>query len=710
MRMRQKSCSMILGAAFLLLSCTAAFAEGDLLNGYDYQKTYQLGVYNPQASGNQTRVRQFDDRTFPGFGIEFYSVYGYDGEAQYRLNATDIAVGGNESVDFMLSNRAVKFSGGTSSLTHRLVSLPTANPWVTRMLTALSASRVTAGLSALPAAIPGSTWDTFIDFSPGAQYFVNRRVSDLNMYVNADSSQRVGIVAGWWNETKTGQQQYRSRTQLATSTAARSRKGQIAVPIDQQINEGTLGADVAVGQNSVVNFRYTDTKFDDNSQFNSKVFFKTAYGSDTHSKVVKARSNVTDKLQFTGVYTDTERSNNTNGIPAGYDKVGTALDKRNKTTSSNLALVYRATDSLSFTGRWRDLKLDNMVPPVYAKSSAGVVSTSIANGQLSGRTQSAELEGVYTGIKKAYLRFGVESKKVDRSNGSLHGEDEVLDLPFTGSGVNNSSVDWRIQRVSLRYHPIDQLNISGNYENSTTSKGEFTGTPNERKKSNLDATYTLRDNMAFYCNFNQVDESNTDIRVASFPVMPTKPGSEATTEETDAYNAALAAYGIARNELAGQGLNSNFKTTSIGTWYGISERLTLDLNYGLVQNGTNTTWILGTGVAALPEHTVAFDSNDTQWSAGANYVFSPKLRLNGGFFHSKSDGASIVDPTKFNTLGPLWNPFKVKQDRWSIGANYGLSQKDCLNFDFSIGKWSDDIDASNNGTFQVYRLAWARAY
>jgi len=707
--MTLKSCSIILGTAFVLLASSAAFTEGDLLNGSDSQKTYQLGIYNPQGSGSQTRVRQFDDRTFPGFGIEFYSIYGYDGQAQYRLNATDLLVGGNETIEFLLSNNAVKFTGGTSELTHRLIDTPSANPWVARMLAAIS--------PAVPAAVVGTSWDTFKDLSPGQDYFMDRRVSDLNMYINADAERRVGIVAGWWNETETGQQQllFRAR-QAKAGVVNNSQRAGIAVPIDRQTNEGSIGADVAIAGNSVVNYKYTNTKFEDDSQLPAKgssldflpLNAMTTYSNETQSQVVKARSNITDKLQFTGIYTNRDRSNNTNGIPAGYTSAGSALNKKNKTSSTNVAMVYSPTDTLSFTGRYRDFKLDNLVPPVYASGS-----TTPSNLQLSTHTQSAEIEGVYTGIAKAYLRFGLENKKDQRHNSSLSGPDEQLDVPFTGSNSDHNSVYWRIQRVSLRYHPLSELNISGNYENSQAAKGEFTGTPDARKKSNFDATYMLRDNMAFFCNLSQVNESNSDIRVATAPVLPVNPGSEATAEQIAAYNDALAVYAEERDLLAGQGLNSSFKTTSIGTWYGINDRLTLDLNYGLVKNGTNTTWVLGTDSAFLPNlpaQTVAFDSNDTQWSAGANYVFSRKLKFNGGFFHSKSDGASIVDSTKFAGLGPVWTPFKVKQDRWSLGANYGLNQKDCLNFDFSIGKWSDDIDAANSGTFQVYRLAWARSY
>ncbi len=709
MRKKLISCSIILGTAFVLLSSSAAFTEGDLVTGYDYQKSYQLGVYNPQESGNQERVRQYDSRTFPGFGIEFYSVYGYDGEAQYRLNASDILVGGDETVDFLLSNRAIKFTGGTSAMVHRLVQTPAANPWVARMLSALSPP--------VPAAGVGTSWDTFKDLSPDDQYYLNRRVSDLNMYVNADSNQRVGIVANWWNESETGQKQLLFRARAAKAGVINSsQRGGVAMPINRQTNEGTIGADVAVGNNSVVNFRYTNIKFEDDVQKPIKgsrldvapLNNQTVFSNETQNRVVKARSNVTDNLQFTGVYTSRQRTNSTNGIPAGFAGVGNSLSKTFKTTSANMALVYRAADSLSFTGRYRDIKVDNRVPPVFTTTSQ-----TPSNLQLSTRTKSAEIEGVYTGVRKVYLRVGYENKKDERHNSTLAGADDELDIPFSGEDVNNSSTTWDIERVSLRYHPFSQLNISGNYENAKGGKGEFVGTPNERKKAVLDATYMLRDNMAFYCNMSQIDEKNSDVRVTTIPVLPVNPGSEATEEEMNAYEAALEAYTLGRELLTGQGLNSNFKTTSIGTWFGINEKLTLDLNYGLLQNGTNTTWILGYETAYLPHlpvQTAAFRSNDTQWSAGANYVFSPRLKLNGGFFHSKSDGASLVDTTKFAGLGPVWTPFKVKQDRWSFGANYGLNQKDCLNFDFSIGKWSDEIDSDKNGTFQVYRLAWARSY
>ena len=680
---------MLVGALVLVLGSTG-FCQESLLNAQDRQQEIQLGTYNQDAEGNQDWVREYDGRDFGVLGLELYDTYGYSGGLQYWLTARDFIVGDEEIIFGFASRNLFRLSGSTNTLTHRLGSTPANNPWVAKQLLNLGA----------PAPQQGVSWDTVKDLSPGSNYEIDRRVTDINLYANPEPAQRIGLVAGWWQETEDGQKQLLFRAREAEAGVINNRdRGSVALPVDRETNEASFGTDVAIGKNTVVNYRFVGTKFDDNRSgitAGSRLDFLplnslTRVGSETHSHVIKARTSIGDKLQFTGSLIRKERTNSASDIPSGFDQAGSILDKKIKTNSTNLGMVYRATGDLSFTGRWRRVETDNLVPPIFSVSN-GVTSTTASNLSLSRDLKSLEFEGVYTGIPHAYLRMGFEKRDIDREGSSLHPGEEEFGHPFTGESTN-----WNIWRTALRYHPTEQLSLSANYENWDGDHGGFVGVPNNRTKTSLNMTYLFTNNFAVYGDFSKWDESNDKLAVTG--AIPT-PATNADEEEL-------------REEAAGQGFDSTFNTTNIGAWYSINDRMTLDANYGLVNMDSSALWIFGHDPSYLPHlepDYVPFKSKDKQWSLGTNYVASPRLQLYGRFFHSASSGTSFVDPAKFVGLGPEWSPFRVNQDRWTLGLGYGLSKKDRVGLDFSVGKWVDEIDGGNTGRYNLWRVNWTRQF
>jgi hypothetical protein len=207
----------------------------------------------------------------------------------------------------------------------------------------------------------------------------------------------------------------------------------------------------------------------------------------------------------------------------------------------------------------------------------------------------------------------------------------------------------------------------------------------------------VRDNMAIYGDYSRWNDSNNQIRVAG-----AIPDQATNAEET-----------TLREEAAGQGFHNDFTTTSIGTWFALTDRLTADANYGVVDLDSGATWIIGVESAYLPHLAadfVPFKSTNNQWSAGLNYLTTTRLKLFGRYFHANSTGASYVVPADFAGLGSQWSPFDIKQDKWTLGFGYGLSSKDSLSLDFSVVNWVDQVDANNNGRYGLWRFAWARQY
>ncbi|MHB9037628.1 MAG: hypothetical protein ACYC64_13250 [Armatimonadota bacterium] len=674
--------------ALTAASGSAGLAQQSLLKTQDARYDMQVGVYHPNAEGNQDWVREYDGRDMNFLGFELFDTYGYKNGLQYWFNARDLIVG-DESVDFGFAHRNIyRLSGGTNELTHRLAPIPANNPWVAAQLGSIS--------PAPPAAVQGLTWDTFKNLSPNQSFVNDRRVNTLDLYVNPDARQRIGLAANWWQEDEEGQQQLLFRARQAKTGVINNRdRAAVALPIDRETNEGTIGADLAVGKNAVVNYRFESIKFQDNRSAiatGSNLDFSplntlTRIGNETKSNIIKARATITDKLQFTGVQINRERTNSGSDIPTGFTGAGGALNKKQKIDSTNLAMVYRATDSLSFTGRWRHLGTSITGNSVFTGTS-----TTPANDSLSNDLRSMEFEGVFTGIPKAYLRFGYERRDVDREIAVDPDPAAELVLPAT-----SLTTTWGIWRASLRYHPLVRLNLSANYENWGAGNSGFTGVANNRERTNVNATYMVRDNIAIYGDFSRWNDSNDQIRAAG--AIPT-PSTNAAEEEI-------------REEAAGQGFHNDFTTTSIGAWFAMSDRFTLDANFGSVEMDSGAMWILGTSPTYLPHLTAAmvpFKSNNDQWSAGLNYLTSCRVKVYGRYFHANSTGASYVEPANFAGLGPQWSPFDIRQNKWTLGVGYGLSSKDSMSLDYSLVQWTDKVDANNDGQYGLWRMAWQRQY
>lgn len=685
--MKNMHCLIIAAVLAVALAGSAFSQEPSLTkNVGDSRQELQVGAYLPHAAGNQGGVREFDGRSFNNPGIELFDTYGYRNSTQFWFNARDVLIG-DEEINFGLASRNfLRFSGGTNVLSHLLSPVPAVNPWAAAQLTAIGA----------PAPVQGVTWDTFKDLSPGSDYYILRRVNQLNLYMNPDSRQQYGLTAGWWQETDDGHQQFLFRARQASSLLNNRDRASIRQRVERETNQGILGGDLSFGKSTAINYRFVATKFDDGRPgiaSGSALDFSplntlTQFGSSTNSNVIKARTRITDRLSFTGVNINKERTNNESTVPTGYVGAGARQGNKVKIDSTNLALNYRATDSLSFMGRWRRLDWDNLTPPIFSSAT----STTPANQALSSEETSTEFEGVFTGIPKMFLRAGYERRDIERKAGELQpGNDDII-LPAT-----SLNTDWSIWRAAVRYHPFVRLNLAADYQNWSADDSGFAGIANERTRTNVNATYLVTDTFAVYGNLSQWDESNDQIRVTG--PIPT-PATDTASEEI-------------RVEAAGQGFDSKFRTANVGAWYALNNKLTLNADYGSVDMDSSALWIIGYEPAYVPHLApdfVPYRSSDNQWSLGLNYVVSPKLKFRGGFFRSKADGASYVTPADFVGLGPEWTPVRIKQNRWSLGFGYGVSKKDTLGLDFSFAKWTDEVDSNNTGLFQLWRLSWARQF
>lgn len=678
--------------ALILVASAPAAAQRtvSLLKGFDSRLEVQAGIYVPDAAGSQASVREFDGRDLNGLGIESINAYGYNNAVQYWFTLRDIGVGDGEYVGFgLMDANRIKLTGSTSELRHRFAPVPAANPWVAEQLSKLT--------PAVPPPVEGQTWDTVKDLSPGSVYGINRRVNQLGLCVTPDSRQRSAFLLDWWQEEEKGSQQLLFRARQAAPGVINNRqRGSVLLPVGRDTGEASIGTDLAIGKNSVLNYRFVNTRFEDNrASFGSALNFLplnslTCIGSETKSHVIKARSRISRKLDFTGVHISRERSNARSDIPQGYYGAGSPMDKREKITSTNAALVYRPSGFLSFTGRWRELRRDNRVPPIYTGTDAP--GDTPANDTLGSDTESFELEGVFTGIRRAYIRGGYERRSADLKPGELSEEHVEIILPATATGV-----DWDIYRASLRCHPFGRLNLSGNYERWSCADSGFTGAPNNRRRTAANATYMLRDNAAVYGDFSRWHEFNDQIRVAG--EIPTA----ATNDEEEHL----------REQAAGQGLDSEFSTAMFGGWYAVTDRLTFDINFGKVIMDSGATWVLGTDPAFLPHlpaDFVAFKSSTEQWSLGTNYRMDARHSFYCRFTHADSDGASLVDPDKFAGLGPEWTPVSVKQKIYTLGFARSIGRRDTLSLDLSRSRWDDGIDAGQSGSYQLWRLSWYRQY
>ncbi len=659
----------------------------DLLTGADSVSEARLATYIHDQSGNQSWARQYDGRTFNPLGIELFDSYGYDRQFQYWLGGRDLTIGDEEIFLQTMTRNALGFRFFTDALVHRLVTQLDVDPFTFAELTRLRAADPT-----IPQLSLGRDWDSHINLSPDAGPFsIDRRVTGADLHGKIGQNQRARLVGGWWQEHEVGDRQFLFRSRQNNPLLASGLKGAVEEPVDRTLNMGSFGTDVSIG-NSAINYRLVLSRFDDNRNWpaaGSALDFLplnslTKINTTTTSNVVKARSNITNRLSFTGAFINKTRQNDSNDVPTGFVNAGQPLSKRVKLNSTNAALVFRATDALTITGRYRQLDLDNESPAIFTAANPATP----ANLRLSENTKAFEFEGDYTGLPRTFLRLGYERRDTDRDTGIPND----FPPPFTSDETN-----WNIVRVKGRWYPSLRFNLSAGFENWSADNAGYQGTPDERTRIDVNGTYMVTDNLAFYGNYNKSDESNGQIRVADVPTAPP----------------ATADYREERELAAGQNLENNVTTLSFGTWYAVNSKLSFDANYSHFAVDSQALWVLGDDPNYLPHlqpDLVPYQGRSDQWSIGTTYAIAPRWRLRGNFLMATSFAAAFVDPTIYLGLGPAWTPFDGHYRQWTAGFSHDLGERDRIDVDFSQTNWSDEVDASQTGRFGVWRFAYSRAF
>lgn len=652
--------NMILALGLAIALCSPALGE-DLLTAEDSVTEAVAGFYVTDADGNQDWVRQYDGRKFyQGYGLELFDTYGYSGPLQYSVWGRDLLLTDEDAFTDLAYKNTFGFGFFTSALTHRLPIIPSVNPYLNPL---------------------GITGDNFLDLSPGLQTEIDRRVNDFTFRTTPYGNQRVRLVAGLWQEIENGSQQllFRAREAQPGVIANRQRAG-VVLPVNRDTDETSFGTDLALGRSTVLNYRYMNTDFDDNAghpaagsdldflPLNSLTRIKT----DTRANVLKARSQFSGKLHFTGVYINKNRTNTAQTL---VDRAKSSID------STNLALTYLATDDLTVTGRYRKLDMDSEVAPY----SGG-------NQQLSRNTKSSEISASYTGIPRTYIQLGYERRDTDRY---LLEESTPPPLPFT-----SLTTDWNIVSARVRYYPTLRLSVSGSFQTKSSNNSGYAGAPNDITNGNVNATYMVTDNLALYGDYSKVSEKNDQIRVPYSAVVAAQPGDED--------------YEDVRLEAVGQGYDFDNSVATLGAWYALSSKLVLDANYARIKTNSSNLWILGEDPNYLPHlapNVANYEANNSQWSFGATYAVNPKWRVFGRYAQSDSDGATLLNTAVYPAGMPAqWTPVDVREKRYTIGFAHDLTMRDTLSMDFSLSDWLDQIDSSQSGKYKLWRLAWAHQF
>jgi len=79
------------------------------------------------------------------------------------------------------------------------------------------------------------------------------------------------------------------------------------------------------------------------------------------------------------------------------------------------------------------------------------------------------------------------------------------------------------------------------------------------------------------------------------------------------------------------------------------------------------------------------------------------------FLRSDSSGKSLVTALVPGspTLPDGWAPLEVGENRWTIGFTRDLTAQNRVLLEYSLADWEDDIDANNDGRFNLWRVAWS---
>ncbi len=657
-------------SAVLSIGPSALAQQVELVKDQQSRAEVTFGMYADDASGNQDYVREYDGRDFSGWGIEKLESSGYNGPYQYWLDARSL-ITGDEDVSFDMSLRDdLEFHLGTSALTHRLGRVPAINPYLSGIINPID-SRPLAGVTS--AGVPFG--DAFTALSPETDTILHRRVNDFGLRQFIGRSQQIALNADWWQESEDGARQVLFYD---------SRKYSGPMGIDRSTSQGTLGTDLRIGANSVLNYEVVSTDFTDRSRpvvAGSLLDNIRPPSVRTSSNILKARSRLSGKLYFTGAHSSRSRRNLTAVLPGSNPPAN--LGNRVDTEATNLGLTFLATDALSLTGRWRSYELDNFAPPVPSAAAP-------TNFNLSRKVDSMELGASYGGLRHAFLRLGYEYRNTERESGKLHPELEDFETEL----IRESSKS-NILRLGMRYNPSLKLSLSGNAEKWNTDHPGYFGQPTDQSRANLNATYLVRDNFVLYGDLSYSRDENNDLRVEG--VIPT-PATNADEEFT-------------RRRAAGQGYRSKFSTVNVGAWYGITGKLTADFNVARISTDASGLWVIGYQAAYpphLPAETQAYKADSSQWSFGLNYTPKPKWRMYGRFYNSSSDGRSSFTTIPGGvTLTEGWVPVDISEKRWTLGLGYDVSATDSLLFDFSTSDWKDRINPANDGRFNLWRLAWS---
>ena len=676
--------------ATLVVALSApALGELDMINGSDEDTSSTLSFYAQDPDGDQNWVREYDGRRFGNvFGIEDFFTLGYNGPYQYTFGLRDLTVGNQDVGTDVTFKNQLGLSIVTTGLTHRLPVIPEIDPFL--------AGTAAAGTPATPSQIGtrAAGGNEFLNLDPNNSYRIDRRVTDYALRTMPKSGWGPRLVLGIWEEKEQGDAQllFRSR-QAQPGVIAGSQRGSASVPINRFTHEDRLGFDWPIANTAVVNYRYYNTKFqeyagrptdprEDFAPLNSL----TRIGTKMHNNVIKARAKITDRLHFTGSQINKSRSNflATLSSPTRID-----------INATNAALTYMATDTLTVTGRYRRMDLDNGVGVVLDDDGLPT------NQALSRDVRRLDLDASYTGLARTYLSGGFSHSDITRSVNALHATHEEFEHPFTSPSTKAAT--WR---AALRMYPTSQLSLTGNYLNTNADDSGYGGVPNENTQINANATYMLRDNMAVYGDLSKVNQRNSQIRVNT-ALIP--------TPSTDAAGAAI------RNAAAGQGYTNEFITSTIGAWYALNSKLTVDVTYGHIEMNSAALWIIGTDPAfppqLLPDY-VPFKGNNNQMAYGATYAFRPKWRAFGRFGNSRSSGHDLISAVSVDAagtqtplpIGPVWAPFSVVAQFYTLGFAHDISLKDTLSLNVSVSKWTDQIDAAQDGSYSLWRLAWSHGF
>jgi len=625
--------TIAMALAAVAITCIPAFGQTDLLKGRDASTEIRPDLYSHAQSGNQDMVREYDGRLFDGWGFDYVNTYGYEGDYQYWLEGRDLKVG-DEDVSLALGvKNQFSLAVNTDAMLHRLPRRPQLDPY----LAPFGLATLTPGP---PIAVAGNA---FVDMTPTGVLGIQRRVNDYGVRLTPGAG-RLALVADWWEETENGLQQanYRSLAKRLES---------VDFAIDRRTEQANLGADLQIGGGTVVNYGVESNQFTGSGShpvIPGDQLGKTRVPDiKTSSNIIKVRSRLSNHLYFTGAHTNRTRSNETETASAG-NSIGT--------NSTNAALTFMASGSLSLCGRYRDYEVDNNISPVL--DTAGRVT----NVGLSRREQALELDADYTGIRKALIRLGYERRRNERELGRAFPPDP--DLEDVMEPVTTSN----ILTASISYHPTPSLSLSGKLQNWDNDKPAFTSSPDTRRNTNLDITYLVTDNLAVYADYNGQHDGRKDP----------------------------------------DGLDNKFNTTVFGAWYGLAPKITLDASYANVSTDAKTLWQPG---GVTPED-VPYKTTDKQYSVGLTCIVAPRTTMYGRYLVSNS-----VGKTTLVTLIPGspalpdgWMPVKVNQKQWTFGFARDISAKDRLYLDFTYLNWTDKIDSGQTGAYTLWRMGYSTSY